>query len=79
MIVLFDKVDDAGVAIGGEGGLVPVPVTDIDRAKAFYVDELGFEEEADTRAGQGIRLVRLTPPGSGGALLLATRRSDRSP
>ena len=51
MIVLFDKVDDAGVAIGGEGGLVPV--TDIDRAKAFYVDELGFEEEADTRAGQG--------------------------
>ena len=30
MIVLFDKVDDAGVAIGGEGGLVPVPVTDID-------------------------------------------------
>ncbi len=74
MIVLFDKVDDAGVAIGGEGGLVPV--TDIDRAKAFYVDELGFEEEADTRAGQGIRLVRLTPPGSGGALLLATRRSD---
>jgi catechol 2,3-dioxygenase-like lactoylglutathione lyase family enzyme len=73
MIVLFDQIDDAGVAIGAADGLAPVPVTDIDAAKAFYVDELGFEEEADTRPGQGVRLVRLTPPGARASLLLAAR------
>jgi hypothetical protein len=73
MIVLFDKVSDAGVALGGVGGRAPVPVTDIDRAKSFYVDELGFEEEAELCPGQGVRLVRLTPPEAGGSLLLAAR------
>ena len=73
MIVLFDQIDDTGVALGAAGGQVPVPVTDIDRAKAFYVDELGFEEEGELRPGQGVRLVRLTPPGTGGSLLLAAR------
>jgi catechol 2,3-dioxygenase-like lactoylglutathione lyase family enzyme len=73
MIVLFDNFDHAGVALGGAGGLAPVPVTDIDRAKAFYVDELGFEDEGELRPGQGVRLVRLTPPGTGGSLLLAAR------
>jgi catechol 2,3-dioxygenase-like lactoylglutathione lyase family enzyme len=79
MIVLFDQIDDAGVAIGAAGGRVPVPVTDVDEAKAFYVDELGFEEEADLRPGRGVRLVRLTPPGARGSLLLAARgRADGS-
>jgi hypothetical protein len=73
MIVLFDTVGDAGVALGGEGGRAPVPVTDIERAKSFYVDELGFEEKADLCPGQGVRLVRLTPPGSSRSLLLAAR------
>jgi hypothetical protein len=70
MIVLFDQIDDAGVAIGAAAG--PVPVTDIDEAKAFYVDELGFAEEADIRPGQGVRLVRVTL-GSRDSLLLAAR------
>ena len=73
MIVLFDQIDDVGVALGGEGGLAPVPVTDIDRARAFYVGELGFEDEGELRPGRGVRLVRLTPPGTGGSLLLAAR------
>lgn len=74
MIVLFDQIDDAGVAIGAAGApLTPVPVTDIDEAKAFYVDVLGFEEEAELEAGDGVRLVRLAPPGARASLLLAAR------
>ena len=73
MIVLFDKLAGVGVAIGAAAGHVPVPVTDIDEAKAFYVDELGFEEEADMEPGDGVRLVRLTPRGSRESILLAAR------
>ena len=44
--------------------LVPVPVTDIDRAKAFYADRLGFQVDVDVRPADGVRIVQLTPPGS---------------
>lgn len=44
--------------------LVPVPVTDVDRAKAFYVERLGFVEDVDVRPAEGVRVVQLTPPGS---------------
>ena len=44
--------------------LVPVPVSDIDRAKAFYVDKLGFNVDVDVRPTDSIRVVQLTPPGS---------------
>jgi catechol 2,3-dioxygenase-like lactoylglutathione lyase family enzyme len=44
--------------------LVPIPVTDLDRAKAFYVDRLGFVEDVDVRPAPGVRVVQLTPPGS---------------
>lgn len=43
---------------------VVVPVTDIDRAKAFYVDRLGFHLDADTQPTETMRVVQLTPPGS---------------
>ena len=43
---------------------VPIPVTDVDRAKAFYVDRLGFVEDVDVRPAPGVRIVQLTPPGS---------------
>jgi hypothetical protein len=72
MIVLFDQIDDAGVAIDAAGGQAPVPVTDIDQAKAFYVEKLGFAEEGDMRPGRGLRLVRLTL-GARGSLVLAAR------
>ena len=44
--------------------LVIVPVSDVDRAKAFYRDRLGFVEDHDVRPAEGVRVVQLTPPGS---------------
>jgi catechol 2,3-dioxygenase-like lactoylglutathione lyase family enzyme len=41
-----------------------LPVTDVDRAKAFYADQLGFHLDADTEPMPGFRVVHLTPPGS---------------
>jgi catechol 2,3-dioxygenase-like lactoylglutathione lyase family enzyme len=44
--------------------LIIVPVTDVDRAKAFYMDQAGFRLDVDHRAGEDFRIVQLTPPGS---------------
>jgi predicted enzyme related to lactoylglutathione lyase len=44
--------------------LIPLPVTDVDRAKAFYVERLGFVEDVDVRPVEGVRVVQVTPPGS---------------
>ena len=51
--------------------LVPVPVGDVDRAKDFYVDKLGFNEDHDVRPADGLRVVQLTPPGSACSILLS--------
>jgi catechol 2,3-dioxygenase-like lactoylglutathione lyase family enzyme len=45
--------------------LVVVPVTDVDRAKAFYNEQLGFNVDVDHSVGDNFRVVQLTPPGSG--------------
>ena len=45
--------------------LIPLPVSDVDRAIAFYADRLGFTKDVDVQPGEGIRVVQLTPPGSG--------------
>jgi catechol 2,3-dioxygenase-like lactoylglutathione lyase family enzyme len=50
--------------------VVVVPVSDIDRAKAFYADQLGFHVDHDTRVMDGKRLVQLTPPGSGCSVVI---------
>lgn len=50
--------------------LVPVPVTDIDRAKAFYVDKVGFRLDHDVRPNDAVRVVQLTPPGSSCSIVL---------
>jgi catechol 2,3-dioxygenase-like lactoylglutathione lyase family enzyme len=44
--------------------VVVVPVTDVDRAKSFYVDKLGFHLDADTKPTPDLRVVHMTPPGS---------------
>lgn len=44
--------------------LILLPVTDIDRAKQFYLDQLGFTLDVDHSAGEDFRIVQLTPPGS---------------
>ena len=52
--------------------LVPVPVSDVDRAKAFYVDQLGFVADVDVSPVDGVRVVQLTPPGSACSIGIGT-------
>src|SRR4029453_17962478 len=52
--------------------LVPVPVSDIDRAKTFYANQLGFHVDVDVRPADGVRVVQLTPPGSACSITLTT-------
>jgi predicted enzyme related to lactoylglutathione lyase len=52
--------------------LVPIPVADVDRAKAFYVERLGFVEDVDVRPADGVRVVQLTPPGSACSIGMGT-------
>ena len=52
--------------------VVPIPVSDINRAKTFYSELVGFVVDLDTQIGEGIRLVQLTPPGSGCSIHLNT-------
>ena len=51
--------------------LVPVPVTDVDRAKAFY-EKVGFVAGVDVRPSPGMRVVQLTPPGSSCSIVFGT-------
>jgi predicted enzyme related to lactoylglutathione lyase len=51
--------------------LVPVPVSDIDRAKAFYSEQAGFHVDVDVQPADGVRIVQLTPPGSACSITLA--------
>ncbi|HEY9369818.1 VOC family protein [Streptomyces sp.] len=44
--------------------VVPVPVTDLDRAKEFYADKVGFKVDLDDEIAPGMRIIQLTPPGS---------------
>ena len=52
--------------------LVPVPVADVDRAKAFYVEKAGFTLEVDVRPNDTMRVVQLTPPGSACSIVFGT-------
>ena len=59
--------------------LVSVPVSDVDRAKAFYVDQVGFVADHDHRISDELRFVQLTPPGSACSIALGTGLSDAAP
>lgn len=52
--------------------LVPIPVADVDRAKAFYVEKVGFHLDHDVNPGNGMRVVQLTPPGSACSIVIGT-------
>jgi predicted enzyme related to lactoylglutathione lyase len=52
--------------------LVPVPVSDVDRAKAFYTDQVGFNADHDHTVSDEIRFVQLTPPGSACSISIGT-------
>ncbi|MFZ4893902.1 VOC family protein [Plantibacter sp. Mn2098] len=59
--------------------LIFVPVTDVDRSKAFYVDQVGFHADYDEQPGGGIRFVQLTPPGSACSIAFGTGLTDMVP
>src|SRR5258708_1557532 len=50
--------------------LVIIPVSDVDRAKAFYTEQVGFHADHDQRVSEGLRFVQLTPPGSACSIAL---------
>ena len=52
--------------------LVPIPVTDVERAKAFYVDKVGFHLDHDTQPSNAVRVIQLTPPGSACSIVIGT-------
>jgi catechol 2,3-dioxygenase-like lactoylglutathione lyase family enzyme len=52
--------------------LVLVPVSDVDRAKAFYTEEVGFNLDVDTEPADGFRIVQMTPPGSACSITVGT-------
>jgi|SRR5581483_963255 len=58
--------------------VVVVPVTDVDRAKRFYSEQLGFNVDVDTRVGE-MRVVQMTPPGSGCSVTIGPLVVDRVP
>ena len=55
--------------------LVAIPVADVDRAKSFYVDQVGFHADHDIQVNEQLRFVQLTPPGSACSVVLGTGTS----
>jgi predicted enzyme related to lactoylglutathione lyase len=59
--------------------LVAVPVTDVDRAKAFYTEQVGFIADHDHQVSDEMRFVQLTPPGSACSIAIGTGIMDTPP
>ena len=59
--------------------LVAIPVTDVDRAKAFYTDQVGFHLDHDHRVTETLRFVQITPPGSACSIAFGTGVSTQAP
>jgi catechol 2,3-dioxygenase-like lactoylglutathione lyase family enzyme len=59
--------------------LVAIPVSDVDRAKAFYVDQVGFHADHDHKVHENLRFVQLTPPGSACSIVLGTGVTPMAP
>ena len=59
--------------------LVAVPVSDVDRAKAFYTEQVGFNADHDHRVSDDMRFVQLTPPGSACSIAIGTGIMDTVP
>jgi catechol 2,3-dioxygenase-like lactoylglutathione lyase family enzyme len=59
--------------------LIAVPVSDVDRAKAFYVDKAGFNADHDHQVNEDLRFVQLTPPGSACSIAIGTGMVDAEP
>jgi predicted enzyme related to lactoylglutathione lyase len=59
--------------------LVQVPVSDVDRAKAFYTEKAGFDADVDVTVHEGLRFVQLTPPGSPTSITIGTGVTTMAP
>ena len=59
--------------------VVVVPVSDVDRAKAFYTEQLGFAVDHDTQISDERRVVQLTPPGSSCSIVIGTGLAEMEP
>ena len=59
--------------------LVLIPVTDVDRAKAFYTEKLGFALDVDTAPTEGFRVVQMTPAGSACSITVGTGLTEAEP
>jgi predicted enzyme related to lactoylglutathione lyase len=59
--------------------LIQVPVSDIDRAKAFYVEQVGFNADHDHQVSDELRFVQLTPPGSASSIALTSGAHQMTP
>jgi predicted enzyme related to lactoylglutathione lyase len=59
--------------------LVAVPVSDVDRAKSFYTEKVGFNADHDHRVSDELRFVQLTPPGSACSIAMGTGIVDSEP
>jgi len=59
--------------------LIPVPVSDVDRAKAFYTEQAGFNADHDHRVNENLRFVQLTPPGSACSISIGEGIVDSPP
>jgi predicted enzyme related to lactoylglutathione lyase len=59
--------------------LITVPVSDADRAKAFYADQAGFSVDHDHAVKEGLRFIQLTPPGSGCSIAIGEGVTEMEP
>jgi predicted enzyme related to lactoylglutathione lyase len=68
-----------GGALDWKIELIPIPVTDVDRAKDFYVEKAGFHLDHDHSVTEDLRFVQLTPPGSACSIALGKGLTESSP
>jgi catechol 2,3-dioxygenase-like lactoylglutathione lyase family enzyme len=59
--------------------LLLVPVSDVDRAKEFYVEKVGFTLDVDSEPGEGLRVVQMTPPGSSCSITIGVGITEAEP
>jgi predicted enzyme related to lactoylglutathione lyase len=59
--------------------VVVVPVSDVDKAKVFYSEQVGFNVDVDHQVNETFRIVQLTPPGSGCSVVIGTGLGDMAP
>ena len=59
--------------------LVAIPVSDVDRAKAFYAEQVGFDVDNDVTVREGLRFVQLTPPGSACSITIGEGITEKEP